>query len=134
MENIFNRIRQNLDVDKFSDNEHKRILEMLDQMENKQVNLLIVGATGSGKSSTINSLFNMEVAKVGVGVDPETKDMTQYQLENLIVWDTPGFGDNDAADAEYSRQIVTKIEESNEDGKRLIDVVLVVLDAATKDL
>lgn len=33
---------------------------------------MITGATGSGKSSTINALFNMEVAKVGVGVNPET--------------------------------------------------------------
>ena len=35
---------------------------------------MITGATGSGKSSTINALFNMEVAKVGVGVNPETMD------------------------------------------------------------
>ena len=38
----------------------------------ENVNLLLVGATGSGKSSTINAMFNMQVAKVGVGVDPET--------------------------------------------------------------
>lgn len=30
---------------------------------------MITGATGSGKSSTINALFNTEVAKVGVGVE-----------------------------------------------------------------
>lgn len=53
---------------------------------------MITGATGSGKSSTINALFNTEVAKVGVGVDPETMDITKYDLDNLVLWDSPGLG------------------------------------------
>ena len=74
------------------------------------------------------------VAKVGVGVDPQTKDIDRYELENLIIWDTPGFGDSEAADKEYSRQIASKLEETDEDGKKLIDIVLVVLDASSKDM
>lgn len=33
-----------------------------------------MGVTGSGRSSTINAICNVEKAKVGYGPDPETKD------------------------------------------------------------
>lgn len=57
--NIFERIREQLSEMAGSTQEHQRLLELLKQMEGKQVNLLVTGPTGSGKSSTINSLFNM---------------------------------------------------------------------------
>lgn len=108
--------------------------EMLAQMDDQLVNILIIGATGSGKSSTVNSLFNMNVAKVGTTSDPETKDITSYVLGNLTLWDTPGLGDSDEADAEYAQQIALKLDELNEDGEPLIDIALVVLDASSKDM
>lgn len=57
--NIFERIREQLSEMAGSTQERQRLLELLKQMEGKQVNLLVTGPTGSGKSSTINSLFNM---------------------------------------------------------------------------
>lgn len=57
--NIFERIREQFSEITGSTQEHQRLLELLKQMEGKQVNLLVTGPTGSGKSSTINSLFNM---------------------------------------------------------------------------
>ena len=53
-------------------------------LKEQKINLMITGATGCGKSSTINALFNTEVARVGVGVDPETMDITKYDLDNLV--------------------------------------------------
>lgn len=100
----------------------------------RKVNILLTGATGAGKSSTINALFNMEVAKVGVGVDPETDVISKYELDNLIIWDTPGVGDGIEADAKYNKMIVKKMSEMDEHGEPLIDLVLVVLDASSKDL
>lgn len=38
----------------------------------RPLDVLLVGATGAGKSSTLNAVFGMEVAKVGDGVEPET--------------------------------------------------------------
>lgn len=111
--NIFERIREQLSEMAGSTQEHQRLLELLKQMEDKQVNLLVTGPTGSGKSITINSLFNMRVAEVGAGVDPQTKDIDCYKLENLVIWDTPGFGDSESADREYARQIISKLEETD---------------------
>lgn len=46
----------------------------------RPLDVLVVGATGSGKSSTLNSLFEDNVAKVGEGCDPETMEIESKQL------------------------------------------------------
>lgn len=48
-----------------------------------------------------------------VGLDQQTKDIDCYKLENLVIWDTPGFGDSESADREYARQIINKLEETD---------------------
>ena len=111
---------------------NKRLSKLIRMREN-QVNILLVGATGSGKSSTVNALFNMEVAKVGVGVDPETDTITSYTLSNLVIWDTPGLGDSVENDEPYNLMLTKKLCETDDDGKMVIDLVLVVLDSSTKD-
>ena len=59
------------------------VTQKVESLMEENVNLLLVGATGSGKSSTINAMFNMQVAKVGVGVDPETACIEKYELGGL---------------------------------------------------
>ncbi|MEG1292492.1 MAG: GTPase [Lachnospiraceae bacterium] len=95
---------------------------------------MLASATGSGKSSTINALFNMEVAKVGVGVDPETNTISKFSLDNLVIWDTTGLGDGVENDEKITRNIITKLNEMDSEGKPLIDMVVVILDASPKDL
>ena len=107
---------------------------MLKWMKWKKINLMITGPTGCGKSSTINALFNSEVAKVGVGVDPETMDIAKYELGNLVLWDSPGLGDGKEADNRHAKNIINKLLEVDFNGNALIDLVLVILDGSSRDL
>lgn len=114
--------------------EKNRQLSKLIKARGQKINLMLVGATGSGKSSTINSIFNTRMARVGIGVDPETKDIECYQLENLTIWDTPGLGDVKEKDDEYAKQIIKKLSEVDENGVPIIDLVMVVVDGSSRDL
>lgn len=117
-----------------ADSEKTKKLSRLLKIRGKKVNIMLTGATGAGKSSTINALFNMEVAKVGVGVDPETECISKYELENLTIWDTPGLGDGIENDERITHDIIRKLNEMDEDCNPLIDMVVVILDASSKDL
>lgn len=116
------------------DSEKNKLMKNFLQLKEQKINLMITGATGCGKSSTINALFNVEVAKVGVGADPETMDITKYELDNLILWDSPGLGDGKEADNRHAKNIIKKLNERDEKGNLLIDLVLVILDGSTRDL
>ncbi|MCD8111102.1 MAG: 50S ribosome-binding GTPase [Clostridiales bacterium] len=131
---IFELLEEDIMSSDLPEHEKNNRLSRLIKMMEKKVNIILVGATGSGKSSTINALFNMEVAKVGVGVDPETDYITSYMLDNLTIWDTPGLGDGVHSDEKYNNMIIRKLSEVDENGDPLIDLVLVVLDASSKDL
>ena len=131
---LLDRFAEAIKASEESETEKQRILNLLEENKKKQVNIMLVGATGSGKSSTINAMFDMEVATVGVGVDPETDEIQKYELDNLVIWDTPGLGDGVEQDIRHKNAIVKKMNELDADGNPVIDMVIVILDAASKDL
>lgn len=116
------------------DSEKSKLLKNLLSLKDKKINLMITGATGCGKSSTINALFGEERAKVGIGVDPETMEIERYDLGNLILWDSPGLGDGKEADNRHAKNIINKLLEKDSEGNLLIDMVLVILDGSSRDL
>ena len=103
------------------------------KLMNQKMNIMVTGGTGSGKSSTINAIFGTGKAKVGTSPDPETMDIQCYHYDNLVIWDTPGFGDGTEADRRHARNIVEKLHEKDSKGELLIDLVLVILDGASRD-
>jgi len=112
----------------------EKVLRNLARLRNTKVNILIVGPTGCGKSSTINALFDADKAKVGQGVDPETMDIARYDMENIVLFDSPGLGDGKEADRRHAKGIMEKLLEKDSDGNLLIDLVLVILDGSGRDL
>lgn len=116
------------------ESEKNKLLKNFLYLKEQKINLMITGATGCGKSSTINAMFNTEVAKVGTGVDPETMDIQKYELDNLTLWDSPGLGDGKEADNRHAKNIIKKLNERDENGNLLIDLVLVILDGGSRDL
>jgi len=136
MENkdIFKTMEQDIQNANLDEATKQQLLKNVMKLKNEKINLMITGATGSGKSSTINAMFNTEVAKVGTSPDPETMDIKKYELDNLIIWDTPGLGDGKEKDIAHSKAIIKKLNELDEKGEPLIDLVLVILDGTSRDL
>ncbi len=137
MSSIYDRLINELAKGKeeLSDSDRKSVISALNKLENSKLNILLVGATGVGKSSTINAIFGAENAKVGYSVDPETKHTEKYEIgNNIVLWDTPGFGDSPENDREYAKEIVSMLRKKDSDGNLLIDAVVVLIDGSSRDL
>jgi len=132
--NIYKDMEIDIDNADIDEESKQKLLKNVFRLKNQKVNLMITGATGCGKSSTINAMFNTDIAKVGIGVDPETMEIQKYDLDNLILWDSPGLGDGKEKDIQHSKGIIKKLNELDNNGKPLIDLVLVVLDGGSRDL
>jgi len=104
------------------------------------LDLALVGATGVGKSTTINCLFGSNAATVGNGVEPETKVISSYNVSKYFrIHDTAGLGDGRYEDNIYAKDLSLllskKVKISDSDTWfGFIDMVLVILDGGTRDL
>ena len=123
---------------KLNENVKQKLLGNLLRLKKQKVNLMVTGATGCGKSSTINALFGVEVAKVGTSVDPETMDLDSYSLNDVFrLWDTPGLGDGVANDEIHKRKLVDLLYKTYSlDGNIYgwIDSAIVVLEGLNRDM
>lgn len=137
---FFDAMEEDINSANISEDDRSKLIKNMLLLKEQTINIMITGATGCGKSSTINALFNTnsktqkEVAKVGVGVDPETMDIQKYELNNLVLWDSPGLGDGKEADNRHAKNIINKLHERDKNGDLLIDLVLVILDGSSRDL
>ncbi|MBO7565539.1 MAG: 50S ribosome-binding GTPase [Bacteroidales bacterium] len=120
-----------------------RLDEFMAKVPVRPLDIMLVGVTGAGKSSTIDALIGSETAKIGYGVNPETQDFNFYFLNDYVrLWDTPGIGDSPQKDAILLQNVATYLNEivdvyrDNVLSKPcyLIDMVLVVIDGSRREL
>lgn len=139
-EDFLKKINEQKGAEKLGELEKKKLAEFLEKSSKAKADIMITGATGAGKSSTINALFNMEEkdvkekAVIGIGAKPETMEITKYELDNLTIWDTPGLGDGVDKDNEHALKIRNTLQLMDDDGRPVIDLVLVILDGGSRDL
>jgi len=86
----------NIGIKTFYNTEKRKIL---DYLQNKQV--VLAGQSGAGKSTLINNMINQEIVKTdeiskALGRGKHTTRHTElYQIENVLIADTPGFSSLD---------------------------------------
>lgn len=102
------------------------------------LDVMVTGVTGAGKSTTMNAIFQKEVAKVGDGVDPETMEVDHYLLGDRIrLWDTPGLGDGVDVDKAHSLKLVKLLKQTytHDDGQfGFVDLALIVIEGGGRDM
>lgn len=110
--------------------------KLKEKILNTKINVLMIGGTGVGKSSTISALLQERKLEsdvvIGTGTEPETMDVQCHEIGELKIWDTPGLGDGskDEAHKEKIRELLVKKDDT---GAALIDLVFVVLDGGSRD-
>ena len=76
------------------------------------VNMLVTGRTGVGKSSLINGLFGMEVAREGDSLDRETTTVQAFSFKyhevDITIWKSAGLQDGLDKEDEYIRDMQRK--------------------------
>jgi GTP-binding protein EngB required for normal cell division/uncharacterized protein (DUF697 family) len=71
-------------------------------------NIIIIGRAGVGKSTLVNQIFQLDLAKEGVG-QSVTKQLKQYNLEDcpITIYDTPGL----ELDEQQAKQVKNDVAE-----------------------
>ncbi len=80
----------------------------------KQLNIIVAGKTGVGKSTLINSVFRENLAETGIG-KPVTTHMTRYSKKNfpLSIYDTRGFELGKDAQKDVKKEILDTIRKGH---------------------
>ena len=98
-----------------------KIQEMRDKEE--PINILVIGPTGSGKSTIVNSLMGVVVANVDQGAESNSSETTEYEGAvmgvKIKIYDTIGFGDTRGKSGKH---IVREIAKNNK-----FDLILICL-------
>ena len=105
------------------------IIEEPQELGEKALNVLLIGTSGSGKSSLINYLAGQDLAEVSDSGISCTKDNKSFKVtllnKKLRIFDTQGFNDTDLAFTKGNRNVASRIKFMlmNESSTKQIDAV-----------
>ena len=111
--------------------EKLKVMKAVLGLGKEKTNVMLIGAEGCGKRSTINALSSMGLVKVGV--DTGLSHIGKYELGNLVLWNCPGLEYGKEVENGQEIHIINKLQERDKKGNLLIDLVLVILDSCTLD-
>ncbi|MYF99161.1 GTP-binding protein [Candidatus Poribacteria bacterium] len=93
------------------------IIHLQEEAKSRTLTFLLIGRTGTGKSSTINTLLGKKIAPVG-STEAVTRSVEVYQHEihgmNIKIVDTPGLCDDlpeNGRDEVYMQMIKSEVSE-----------------------
>lgn len=99
----------------------KQCLETIQEKINdlNTLNILVIGKSGVGKSTLINTMFRGELAKTGLG-RPIAQEIRKIEKKDvpLVIYDTPGF----ELSSSQQKQVKEEIIELLEQGARSKDI------------
>lgn len=78
--------------------------------EIKKVSILVMGGTGTGKSTLVNCVFKKDIAKAGAG-RPVTRGIDLYENDYLRVYDSEGYESGDQNQSHYNQLIKKFLDE-----------------------
>ena len=91
----------------------KLVREMAAKNPDDKLNVLIMGKTGVGKSTLINTVFGERVAKTGSG-RPITQEIAEYKQDAFTIFDTKGLEMQDFEGTKGSIEDFLKGKENQE--------------------
>lgn len=99
------------------------------------LDILIIGSTGVGKSSTINAIYGDNKTKIGSGAKPQTQEIQECKISrNITLYDSPGLGEGSEKDRQHMQKIHKLLTKKDRNGNAKVDLALVIIDATVKGL
>jgi uncharacterized protein (DUF697 family)/GTP-binding protein EngB required for normal cell division len=122
-----------IDLD-FLESKFKEEFEKL-KKEVDRPNILIVGATGVGKSTLVNLCFGKDIAEVGTG-RPITQYMERYAIPDIpiVLFDTPGYEVDSTNHAIYLDDVINYAIENKMEQEKQIHFVWYCINTASHSI
>ena len=95
-------------------------------MEKENINILLIGLSGHGKSSLGNFLLGKQIFKVSGGCELCTRNISSYASGNLTIIDTPGFYSVNNYNQNNNILFIKEIKEYIDKSKNITAILIVI--------